>query len=114
MAENRILMCSYAALQAGVAVELATGLRYTAFIPLYPLGVSCELASIWLALPAMDLGSPFDTNMPNIANLVFHQAALERCVLVLQPLLWLQLYVTLLRQRSKRLALGPKPDTKQA
>lgn len=85
-------------------MRTATFVRYTAFIPIYPLGLAAELAVLWHALPAMDVHSPFD-----LAG-VFHQASFERIVLVLQPILWAQLYNTLLRQRAKRLD-GPRNKT---
>jgi very-long-chain (3R)-3-hydroxyacyl-CoA dehydratase len=110
------VFCSYAAIQAGVGVKIATWLRYSAFIPVYPAGMICELAAIWIALPRLERGSPFDVTMPNAANITFRHATFERAILIVQPLLWLQLYSTLLRQRSKRLPAvrTPEKDGKSA
>lgn len=46
-------------------------LRYTMFIPLYPLGVASELALVWIALPAIRDIHLWSLAMPNAFNFAF-------------------------------------------
>lgn len=43
-------------------------LRYSGFLVLYPLGVSSELAMVWLALPVIRMKKPFSIELPNPVN----------------------------------------------
>ena len=43
-------------------------LRYSAFIPLYPLGVASELTMASLALPVIRVKRPLTLDMPNSLN----------------------------------------------
>ena len=45
--------------------------RYSAFLPLYPLGVASELTMVWLALPTIESGRPWSLTLPNAANFAF-------------------------------------------
>lgn len=91
--------------------------RYTAFIPLYPLGVLAEMTLMYDALPALDneldgrsgggggaAGAAYSLRLPNAWNAAFDYATFLRCVLLAYPFLWWQLYSMLLGQRRKRLA----------
>ena len=46
-------------------------LRYTAFLLLYPLGVSSELAMVWLAAPTLRAERPLSVSLPNAWNVGF-------------------------------------------
>ena len=46
-------------------------LRYTMFIPLYPLGVASELALVFLALPTIHDLHLWSISMPNSLNFAF-------------------------------------------
>lgn len=46
-------------------------LRYTTFLPLYPLGVASELSMVWLALPAIRAAHVWCIDMPNALNFGF-------------------------------------------
>jgi hypothetical protein len=46
-------------------------LRYSAFIPLYPLGVASELTMASLALPVIRVHRPLTLDMPNALNWSF-------------------------------------------
>ena len=61
----------YAFKEVGVAPYVITWLRYTTFIALYPLGVSSELAMVWLALPAIRAQKILTYPLPNTANMAF-------------------------------------------
>lgn len=80
-----------------------TWLRYTAFIPLYPIGVVGEMASAVTALPYIAERKLHCIPMPNPYNISFDYRIFMIGLLCLYPLLWWQLYSTLLRQRSKKL-----------
>ena len=45
--------------------------RYTAFMPLYPLGVASELTLVWLALPTLKRDRPWSVSLPNSFNFAF-------------------------------------------
>ena len=57
------------------APYVLTWLRYTTFIVLYPLGVSSELAMVWLALPHLYSTGLWSAPMPNMVNFDFHYYA---------------------------------------
>ena len=61
----------YAFKQVGEAPAVLTWLRYTTFIVLYPLGVSSELAMVWLALPLIRKRGIGHYPMPNALNMSF-------------------------------------------
>ena len=46
-------------------------LRYSAFIPLYPLGVASELTMAYLALPIIKAKQPLSVHLPNAFNFGF-------------------------------------------
>ena len=46
-------------------------LRYSAFIPLYPLGVASELTMAYLALPIIKAKQPLSIQLPNSLNFGF-------------------------------------------
>lgn len=45
--------------------------RYSAFLPLYPLGVASELTMVWLALPTIYRDRPLSLSLPNSFNFSF-------------------------------------------
>lgn len=71
----------YAMKELGDAPFALIWLRYTTFIVLYPLGVSSELAMVWLALPELRRTGLWSAPMPNMANFDFHYYAL--CLLAM-------------------------------
>ena len=58
----------YALKELADAPYALTWLRYTTFIVLYPLGVSSELAMVWLALPQLRSTGLWSAPMPNMMN----------------------------------------------
>jgi very-long-chain (3R)-3-hydroxyacyl-CoA dehydratase len=61
----------YAAVTAGVCPEWLTWLRYTAFIPLYPVGVVGEMHAMYLALPYIGARKLHSVMLPNPFNFAF-------------------------------------------
>ena len=61
----------YAAGTAGTCPYWLTWLRYTAFIPLYPVGVVGEMAAVYLALPYIGQRKLHFIMMPNTWNMAF-------------------------------------------
>lgn len=94
----------YAAQLTGQCPFWLTWLRYTMFIPLYPIGVLGEIISIYNALPVLEERKMYSIEMPNAFNFSFSYAIFMKVILGLYPILWWQLYSMLLRQRSKRLS----------
>ncbi|PNW85014.1 hypothetical protein CHLRE_03g167924v5 [Chlamydomonas reinhardtii] len=86
-------------------------LRYSTFLPLYPLGVASELAMVRLALPAIWARHLWSIDLPNSFNWAFDYPIL--CgLIVLSYLPGLpQLYLYMLAQRSKVLSGGAKPSS---
>ncbi|EFJ47290.1 hypothetical protein VOLCADRAFT_61480 [Volvox carteri f. nagariensis] len=80
-----------------------TWLRYTMFIPLYPVGVVAEMGLMVAALPYLAASKPYSLELPNAYNWAFSYHRFIQIVLALYPFLWWQLYSALLRSRSKKL-----------
>ncbi|EIE27823.1 hypothetical protein COCSUDRAFT_83443 [Coccomyxa subellipsoidea C-169] len=96
----------YAAAQIGTPPKLLTWLRYTAFVPLYPLGIfGGEMPLIYTSLPYLRDRQLHSLRMPNSLNYAFsyHYFALAGLYVIL-PAAFLQLYSYMLQQRSKRLS----------
>jgi very-long-chain (3R)-3-hydroxyacyl-CoA dehydratase len=93
----------YTAQLKGTCPFWLTWLRYTMFIPLYPVGVLGEIMSIYNALPILESQSMYSVRLPNAWNFGFDYAIFMKIVLILYPFLWWQLYAMLLKTRSKKL-----------
>jgi very-long-chain (3R)-3-hydroxyacyl-CoA dehydratase len=85
-----------------------TWLRYTAFIPLYPLGIFAgEMPLIKAGLPYIEAENLHSYHMPNPLNISFDYAAFCRVGLyALLPAAFVVLYRYLLGQRARRLGGG--------
>ncbi|XP_073244120.1 very-long-chain (3R)-3-hydroxyacyl-CoA dehydratase-like isoform X2 [Porites lutea] len=55
----------------GIKIEPLIWLRYTMWIPLYPLGILFEGTLIWQAIPLLDKSERFSVNLPNVLNFGF-------------------------------------------
>ncbi|KAH7436666.1 hypothetical protein KP509_05G030200 [Ceratopteris richardii] len=91
----------YALSTIGLCPRWLTWLRYTAFIPLYPIGAWCgEVLLYYQALPYIKksnlFGSFFDKLPFSYYNFIV-------AGLVLYPFLWLSLYMHMLKQRKIKL-----------
>ena len=66
-------------------------LRYTIFIPLYPIGAASEMKLMYDGIPTMTPKKMYSISMPNAYNF---NSIIPRCqvVLVLYPFLFYQLY----------------------
>ncbi|KAL4859657.1 Very-long-chain (3R)-3-hydroxyacyl-CoA dehydratase 2 [Chlorella vulgaris] len=93
----------YAASLAGICPRWLTWLRYTAFIPLYPLGVVGEMWAVVLALPHIKQNGLHTISMPNAGNFAFDYSLFLKVLLCLYPFLWFRLYSFLFSQRRKKL-----------
>ncbi|GAX82235.1 hypothetical protein CEUSTIGMA_g9663.t1 [Chlamydomonas eustigma] len=100
----------YALNSIDICPQALTWLRYTAFIPLYPVGVVCEMALMALALPYLKEDGRWSIGMPNKANIAFEYSTFIQALLVCYPFLWWGLYSSLLRQRNKKLGKMMKSD----
>jgi very-long-chain (3R)-3-hydroxyacyl-CoA dehydratase len=83
-----------------------TWLRYSAFVPLYPVGVVCELTCIWLALPTLRRDKLWSVDMPNSVNFAFDYSIFITIMSILYPYLFWGQYSSLLRTRAKKLGGG--------
>lgn len=89
------------------SIELLTWLRYTLWIPLYPLGVLCEGIIILRNIPYFEETGRFIVEMPNSWNVTFHTPTLMRIYLVALMLPGLYTVMNhMYRVRVKK--IGPK------
>lgn len=97
----------FAAKEAGSQPFFLLWLRYTGFIVLYPLGVSSELAMVWLALPELRRTGKWSVDLPNPLNFGFSYTV--ACWIAVAAYLpgFPQLYQYMLVQRRKTLRAGP-------
>eukprot|EP00197_Chlamydomonas_leiostraca_P011161 CAMPEP_0202861760 /NCGR_PEP_ID=MMETSP1391-20130828/3050_1 /ASSEMBLY_ACC=CAM_ASM_000867 /TAXON_ID=1034604 /ORGANISM="Chlamydomonas leiostraca, Strain SAG 11-49" /LENGTH=220 /DNA_ID=CAMNT_0049541195 /DNA_START=17 /DNA_END=679 /DNA_ORIENTATION=- len=96
----------YALSAIGACPSFLTWLRYTAFIPLYPVGVGAELALLWQGLPHLAARGAYSLRLPNQLNWGFDYKIFAQMVMVIYLPAWWQLYTGLLRARKKRLGGG--------
>lgn len=89
-----------------------TWLRYTAFIPLYPLGIfGGEMPIIAAAIPWIAKRGLWSISMPNAWNVALSYASFCRLGLyVLLPAAFVHLYGTLLSARRRKLGGGRKRE----
>lgn len=92
--------------ELGMQPYVLLWLRYTAFIVLYPLGVSSELAEVALAMPAIRATRPLSIQMPNKFNFAFDYYWACWLVVLLYLPGFPQLYFYMLAQRRKVLRVG--------
>ena len=95
------------------------------FIPLYPIGMTSELALVYLALPALSDMHIWSISMPNALNFAFHydiyviiysllylpctvDASLPVMMSLVCAVVFPQLYLYMFAQRRKVLATKPK------
>lgn len=90
----------YALSTLGNCPSFITYLRYTAFIVIYPIGVSGEMWIMYISLPLImekNLYANYFSALP------FTYYAFVKGVLISYPILWLQLYLYLFKQRRSKL-----------
>ncbi|PXF45376.1 Very-long-chain (3R)-3-hydroxyacyl-CoA dehydratase 2 [Gracilariopsis chorda] len=78
-----------------------TFIRYTTFIPLYPLGASSEWLTLYAALPHIRQSKLFSISLPNYLNFAFNYHYF--CVIILTMYIpgLPHMYSHMLRQRKK-------------
>lgn len=83
-----------------IKIYILTWLRYTIWIPLYPLGFLCEGIIILLNIPYFEETKKFTVSLPNTYNFAFHFPSLLRIYLLLFMLP--ALYTTMSHMRRLR------------
>ena len=103
----------FALKEAHIQSKICTWLRYSGFIVLYPLGVSSELAMVWLALPVIRAKNIWSISLPNAVNFGF--SYYYACILFVALYLpgFPQLYGYMLTQRRRVLGRGVDQRTKK-
>lgn len=96
----------FALKEAGSQPGFMVWLRYSGFLVLYPLGVSSELAMVWLALPVIRLKGLWSIALPNPINFALSYDVV--CVLAVAAYLpgFPHLFTYMLKQRKKVLGGG--------
>ncbi|VUZ40546.1 unnamed protein product [Hymenolepis diminuta] len=93
-------------------IGLITYLRYTLWIPLYPIGFMCEGKLIILSMPILEESRRFSIEMPNIANFAFDfPIFLHVYILLMLPAFLIQMQRMYLQRRKKYM---PELATKAA
>lgn len=92
----------YACSTAGVCPDWLTWLRYTAFIPLYPIGTLGEIVLVYLALPIVMERSLYSFTMPNSVNFGFDYYTFLIGCLWIYPFGWWSLYSYMLTSRKRK------------
>ncbi|KAM7537301.1 hypothetical protein Aperf_G00000062372 [Anoplocephala perfoliata] len=85
-------------------IGLVTYLRYTLWIPLYPIGFMCEGKLIILAMPLLEKSRKFCIEMPNPANFAFDFPAFLHVYILLMLPGFLILMQRMYSQRRKKMA----------
>lgn len=100
----------YALSMAGACPRWLTWLRYTAFIVLYPIGVFP--GEMWLMYSAIPYVRDMKLYGDAFKYLPFGYDKVLMGLLVIWPILWLQLYTHMFRQRAAKLGGAPLRATK--
>lgn len=89
--------------ELGMSPKPLLWLRYTTFIPLYPLGVASEMTMVALALPQIRKSQMWSISMPNSYNFAFDYFLF--CLLAVAIYIpgFPMLYLHMLGQRKKML-----------
>uniref|UniRef100_A0A1D1ZYW9 Very-long-chain (3R)-3-hydroxyacyl-CoA dehydratase n=1 Tax=Auxenochlorella protothecoides TaxID=3075 RepID=A0A1D1ZYW9_AUXPR len=106
----------FAAKEAGIQSKALLWLRYTGFIVLYPLGVSSELAMVYLASGPIRKQRLLSLSLPNRLNVAFDYYVVCWIIVLAYVPAFPQLYGYMLAQRRKLLggARRSKLGRKQA
>ena len=83
-------------------------LRYTIFIPLYPIGAGAEMKLMYDSLPSMRASKMYSYAMPNALNVAFDYPTFLCAVLLVYPIPFYSLYVYMFAQRKKKLGSSSK------
>lgn len=84
-------------------IRLLTWLRYTIWIPLYPLGILCEGIVILRNIPYFEETDRFSVSLPNALNFAFHMPTflkLYLLVLILPGTYFMMNYMRKTRQKK--------------
>lgn len=96
----------YIAQMYKLEIYLLTWLRYTIWIPLYPLGVLCEGVIILRNIPFFEETMRFSVSLPNAWNFAFHMPTFLKMYLALfaSPIVYF-LMLHMYRARCKKLGI---------
>ena len=92
--------------------ERLTWLRYTIFIPMYPIGMLCELLIMVLARP--HIKGLHRVSLPNALNFGFDYQAFISALVWVYPLVWLPMYLHMFKLRAKKLGDGSRNKLKKS
>lgn len=94
---------SYVGALVGACPSWLTWLRYTVFVPLYPLGAGAEMKLMYDAREHARRTKMFAITMPNAFNFAFDYPTFLNVLLVAYPFLFYSLYAYMFVQRRKKL-----------
>lgn len=88
----------------GLEWNALTWLRYTSWIPLYPIGFTCEATVIWLSIPYFEASGDYSYELPNMLNFSFYPPTILRLLLLIVPLIAVNQIKHMYIQRKNKLA----------
>jgi very-long-chain (3R)-3-hydroxyacyl-CoA dehydratase len=94
----------YAASLIGICPHWLLVARYSAFLILYPVGISCEWMLYYLGLDEVDARQIYKLSMPNTYNFAFDYGIWNRGVLFSYAYFAPSMFLYMLRQRRKKLS----------
>lgn len=90
----------------GMDVKMVTWLRYTAWIPLYPLGILFEGTIVIMSIPLFEESGVFSLQLPNSANFAFYFPWFLHVYLLLLGLGGIQMMKHMYSLRKKKFGSG--------
>ncbi|XP_045156278.2 very-long-chain (3R)-3-hydroxyacyl-CoA dehydratase 3-like [Mercenaria mercenaria] len=96
----------------GMDVKMITWLRYTAWIPLYPLGILFEGTIVIMSIPLFEESGKFSLQLPNSANFAFYFPWFLHLYLLILGLGGIQMMKHMHSLRKKK--FGSKDSQKKA
>lgn len=80
-------------------------LRYTLFIPLYPLGAASEMKLMYDSIGFVKRVEMYYVHMPNVLNFAFDYSWFLYLLLITYPFMFTQLYFYMFHQRRRKLKM---------
>ena len=87
----------------GQVPKQLTLIRYNMFIPLYPLGMLCELYLMYTSQPYLEERKLHSLELPNTLNFAFNYSSFIKYLIKVYPLVWLPMYLHMFKQRSSKM-----------
>mmetsp|Transcript_7024 Transcript_7024/g.17920 ORF Transcript_7024/g.17920 Transcript_7024/m.17920 type:complete len:151 (+) Transcript_7024:395-847(+) len=88
-------------------------LRYTIFIPLYPIGAMAEMKLMDTGITTIKATQMYSLTMPNAYNCALEYPTFVSVLLIVYPIPFYKLYMYMFAQRKKKLGLADSSKKKE-